>query len=461
MSAGDDRYASAVLALAELDAMEARWGDAVRRLDLIEELVADSDPRMRSAALALRSRVCWLGGSWEEAFAAANGAVSSLAGLPESDQLARALCEALADRDAEEPARGGRALGRGDRRGRPGRRQLRRGERAHQSLHGEGRGGHRTERPEVLDIAKAATAAGAHEEAFRTIVNFVWSAHGHLSVDEIESVATTARAGKLPPPPSIAAYLELSLAGILFVPAGRWAEAQAILDGVDGPGLNASSALVWRTTVGGLALRRGDLAGAEETLGELRELAVASGEPQRIIPMACVVLPWLFVLGRARRASGRRPGNPGCHGGTMARVHSRSTAIVRTLAAAEELELLADITESVRRLSAGVEAGSRALSLIAAEGLTALAADRADEAVGHLSAATARPGCARACLRQCVPEARPCACARSRGQPGRGGGETGGGHVLARCARLRQPVLGIAALRAYARAEAAAGPPQV
>jgi hypothetical protein len=202
-------------------------------------------------------------------------------------------------------------------------------------------------------------------------------------------VATTARAGKLPPPPSIAAYLELSLAGILFVPAGRWAEAQAIIDGVDGPGLNASSALVWRTTVGGLALRRGDLAAAEETLGELRELAVASGEPQRIIPMACVVLPWLHVLGKhdelrevARETldamEGQWPASIALDG------------IVRTLAAAEELELLAGITESVRRLSAGVEAGSRALSLTAAEGLNALAADRAEEAVSHLSAATAR-----------------------------------------------------------------------
>ena len=63
---------------------------------------------------------------------------------------------------------------------------------------------------------------------------------------------------------------------------------------------------------------------------------------------------------------------------------------MRTLAAAGELELLARITESVKRLSAGVEAGSRAISLIAAEGLGALAADRADEAVSHLSAATAR-----------------------------------------------------------------------
>ena len=389
LSAGDDRYASAVLALAELDAMEARWADALRRLDLIEELVADSDPRMLSAALALRSRVCWLGGSWEEAFAAANGAVSALAGLPESDQLARALArrsqiEMLKNRP-EAVEHSVEAIAVADRVG-----DSFAAVNARINLFTARAGaGIGPNVQEVLDIAKAATAAGAHEEAFRTIVNFVWSAHGHLSVDEIESVATAARAGKLPPPPSIAAYLELSLAGILFVPAGRWAEAQAILDGVDGPGLNASSALVWRTTVGGLALRRGDLAGAEETLGELRELAVASGEPQRIIPMACVVLPWLHVSGEhgELRAVARE---------TLDAMEGQWPAsialdgIVRTLAAAEELELLADITESVRRLSAGVEAGSRALSLIAAEGLTALAADRADEAVSHLSAATAR-----------------------------------------------------------------------
>ena len=390
LSAGDDRYASAVLALAELDAMEARWACAPRRLDLIEELVADSDARMRSATLALRSRVCWLGGSWEEAFAAANGAVSALAGLPESDQLARALARrsqiemlknrpeavehsieaiAVADRVGDNfaavnarinlfTARAGAGVGPNVQKG-PRHRQCR-----------DGGGGARRGVPDDRQLGLVVR-------------------HGHLSVDEIESVATTARAGKLPPPPSIAAYLELSLAGILFVPAGRWAEAQAIIDGVDGPGLNASSALVWRTTVGGLALRRGDLAGAEETLGELRELAVASGEPQRIIPMACVVLPWLHVSGEhdelrevARETldamEGQWPASIALDG------------IVRTLAAAEELELLADITESVKRLSAGVEAGSRALSLIAAEGLNALAADRADEAVSHLSAATAR-----------------------------------------------------------------------
>ncbi|HYA09157.1 MAG TPA: adenylate/guanylate cyclase domain-containing protein, partial [Gaiellaceae bacterium] len=91
LDAGDDRRASALLALAELDVAEAHWEDAFERLDTTEQLVGERDPRMRSAVLALRSRVCWINGRWEEALTASNGAVSALVGLAESHQLARAL----------------------------------------------------------------------------------------------------------------------------------------------------------------------------------------------------------------------------------------------------------------------------------------------------------------------------------------------------------------------------------
>src|SRR4029450_9503744 len=56
-----------------------------------ESLLESDDAELRSDALGLRSRVCWLSGRWVEALSSANAAVAALAGLPESPQLARAL----------------------------------------------------------------------------------------------------------------------------------------------------------------------------------------------------------------------------------------------------------------------------------------------------------------------------------------------------------------------------------
>src|SRR5471030_31235 len=91
LAGSDDERASVLLAVAELDATVAHWEDAIDRLATAEQLVRERNPRINSAVLALRSRVCWMSGRWEEAFDAATGAVSALTGLPESDQLARAL----------------------------------------------------------------------------------------------------------------------------------------------------------------------------------------------------------------------------------------------------------------------------------------------------------------------------------------------------------------------------------
>lgn len=389
LAAEDDKRASALLALAELDATEARWESAIERLDLAEQLAAADSPRMRSAVLALRSRVCWMTGRWEEALEAANGAVSALTGLPESDQLARALArrsqiEMLKNRH-EAIEHSLEAIAVADRVG-----DIFANVNARINLFtaraAEGNG---PDADEVLDIVGAAASVGAHEEAYRAIVNFVWSALGFLPVERIESVAAAGRKGRLPPPPIIAAYLELSVAGMLFVPAGRWAEAEAVLDGIDGPALSATSNLLWRPTVGGLALRRGDRAAADESLAELRPLAMASGEPQRIVPMACVVLPWLLISGKLDELRAVAEEVLAAVDGQWPAVLSVD-AVVRTLVAAGELELLAATTDSLRRSASGSHAGRRGISLMAAEGLSALAADRVDEAVSHLSAAIAR-----------------------------------------------------------------------
>jgi class 3 adenylate cyclase/tetratricopeptide (TPR) repeat protein len=388
LAAEDEQRASALLALAEIDTTEARWEDAHERLDTARQLTAAGDPRLRSAVLALQSRVCWMTGRWEAALDASNGAVSALAGLPESRQLARALARrsqiAMLNNRPEAIEYSLEAIAVADRVGDVfanvnGRTNL------FTARSGEGTG---PEADEVLAIVEAAASVGAHEEAYRAIVNFVWSAVGFLPIERIESIASAGRKGRLPPPPIVAAYLQLSIAGMLYLPAGRWAEAEAILEGIDGSGLSASSTLLWLPTVGGLALRRGDRARADASLAELRPLAMASGEPQRIVHMACVVLPWLLSAGKLEElrdvarevlaaVDGRWPASMSVD------------AVARTLAAAEELELLAVFADSLRR-SPGRDAGRLGLSLLAAEGLTALAEGKVNEAVNRLSVAVAR-----------------------------------------------------------------------
>lgn len=176
---------------------------------------------------------------------------------------------------------------------------------------------------------------------------------------------------------------------MLFIPAGRWAETDAILDGIDGPTLSATTALVWRTATGGLAFRRGDSATAEGLLAELASLALASGEPQRIVPMASVVLPWLLQSGKVDELRIVAQDVLAAVDGKWPAVLSVD-AVVRTLAPAGEHELLAAFTGSLTRSARGVHSGRLGTSLMVAEGLRALGDNRPNEAVSHLSAAIAR-----------------------------------------------------------------------
>jgi hypothetical protein len=241
----------------------------------------------------------------------------------------------------------------------------------------------------LLEIVEAAAAVGAHEEVYRAVVNFVWSAVGFISVDRIEAVVASARAGRVPAPPSIAAYLELSIAGMLLVPAGRWAEADAILAVADQAALSSASELLWRTTTGGLALRRGDLRAAGEVLAPLRPLALASGEPQRIIPMASVVLPWLLLTDRRDELrSVAREVIEAIDGQWPALISV--DAFVRTLFAARERDLLDAVAESVKRSAERFESGILTTSAVVAQGLCELAAGKPESAVTSLEAAIER-----------------------------------------------------------------------
>jgi hypothetical protein len=242
---------------------------------------------------------------------------------------------------------------------------------------------------ELFDIVDAAAAVGAHEEVYRAIVNFLWSGLGYLTVERIEAVVTSSREGRVAAPPMIGGYLELSRAAMLYIPAGRWAEADAILARIDGEALSATSDLLWRPTVGGLALRRGDMEAADAALAELRSRAVASGEPQRIVPMAGVVLPWLLASGRRHELRSAAQEVVAVLDGNWPGALSVNP-VVTALFAAEEYELLAVVTAALRRAGGGSHVGRRGTSAIAAEGLDALANERAAEAVDLLSTAVSR-----------------------------------------------------------------------
>jgi len=241
---------------------------------------------------------------------------------------------------------------------------------------------------DIGSIVDAATEAGESEEAYRAIINFIWSATGYLSVDRIELVVSEGRSrlSDVPAPQLIRPYLEVSVAMLLLTPSARWAEADEALAGVR-EGEAGSTRLAYLTVAGGLALRRGDEQTAERLLRELQPLALASGEPQRIIPMAGVVLPWLALtddLEALRSVTDE----------ILAVVHRQwpvvldSVPIVRALAAGGETELLQRTTDSMRE-TPGVSAKLHT-ALTAGEGLLALAGGRPDEAVEKLEAATER-----------------------------------------------------------------------
>jgi len=148
-----------------------------------------------------------------------------------------------------------------------------------------------------------------------------------------------------------------------------------------------STQLSHLTVAGGLAFRRGEAHASKQLLEELRPLALASGEPQRIIPMAGVVLPWLARTGELEELRSLT--------NEILAVADRqwpavldAVPIVRALAAARETELLTRTTDSIREtpdLAANAQT-----ALIAAEGLVALLHGRAGEAVKQLERAAER-----------------------------------------------------------------------
>jgi ATP/maltotriose-dependent transcriptional regulator MalT len=241
----------------------------------------------------------------------------------------------------------------------------------------------------VIEIVDRAVEAGVYEEAYRAVVNFIWSASGYLHLDEIERVIVmqAERAVAVAPPSSIGPYLELSTVFMLWFPAGRWDEVDELMRVPDELATNtATSRLVWLGLVGGMTLRRGDLQAAASPIEELQPKALASGEMQRIVPMACVALPLFHLTGKSDELRALAEEVLTTLDGRWPSVLT-AVPVVRTLAAAGEAELLQRTIDSMRRMPSEIQTAKLGISLTAGEGLLALLQGRADEAVERLTAA--------------------------------------------------------------------------
>jgi tetratricopeptide (TPR) repeat protein len=389
LAVDETRLATAELGLARLDMTEGLNDSALERLEKVESRLGPDDAELRSDALSLRSRVCWLSGRWDEALSSAHAAVAALAGLPESPQLARALArlsqvEMLKQlSESVDHAKEAIAVGRrvGDSFA-----ELNAAINLFTQLAAQGIP---PDPYEIRSIVEAAAEAGEYEEGYRAIINFIWAGAAYLPIDRVELVVaeTRRRLADVPAPGSIGAYLEVSVAMLLQVPSARWADADAILAGIDEDTQAMSTRLALLTVGGGLAFRRGEAQGGKQLLEKLRPLALASGELQRIIPMADVVLPWLARTGELEELRSLT--------NEILAVADRdwpavleAVPVVRALAAARETELLARTTESIRdtpNLAANAQT-----ALITAEGLLALLEGRAGEAAEQLELAIER-----------------------------------------------------------------------
>ena len=386
---GDDgARPHARLALARVHYSQARFEDAIEQLDLIEAELGPADAQLRADMLAWRSRTSWLMGRWAEAFSSATAAVEALEGLPESPQLARALArlsqiEMLKHRvEAIEHAKQAIEVARrvGDAFAEVNARINLFTEHSTRGVAPSGE--------QLLEIVDDALAAGVQEEAHRAIVNFIWSAAGYLTLDEVERVVAEARRRAGEPTVAIALYLELSIGALILLPAGRWDQVEGILERAgDTGGPTATTRLVWLGLSAELAVRRGNLEAAAPLIEELVPTALGSGEAQRIVPMAAFAAPWFAASGRHDELRRLMDDVIGAFDEAWPAVLD-ALPIVRAEAATGDAELLERTLSSMRRAPKESQTGRLGTALTAGNGLLALLRGRPDEAVEALTAAS-------------------------------------------------------------------------
>jgi hypothetical protein len=162
-------------------------------------------------------------------------------------------------------------------------------------------------------------------------------------------------------------------------------EIDVVLAAIEEENLTPTNRLPWLGLTAQLALRRGDVESAGRRVREQHRLAITSGEPQRLVPMACAFLPWAHVAGEPEQLVAVATDVLELVDGRWAGLSALPA--VRALAAAGEVELLTRWSES---LSAASLSGRTGASADAAAGLVALAGGRAAEAVDLLRSSAER-----------------------------------------------------------------------
>jgi class 3 adenylate cyclase/tetratricopeptide (TPR) repeat protein len=354
-----------------------------------DEAAVLDERRLLADSLSWLSRASWITGRWPDALPEATAAVEALEGLPETPQLARALSrlsqlEMLSGLPpAESRAREAIAVARrvGD---------------VHSELNARanlavalGNRGVPLDMAEMRDVLSRAIETGSALEAYRCLVNSLWTAQATMPCDQLETEIAGLREimGPLPGVEGLDVYFDLSYALMVDVPSGRWERLEPLLArqeellAVPVYGVRILS----RDLVGGTAMRRGDLAAAAEPLATMREIATAAGEPQRILPMASVVMPYAALTEDRDVLREVTETVLGTTGRDWAQL--TTTAIPRALAAARETELLVRVTEAFRLKAREVDAPRITISADVADGFVALADGRAEAAVEQLGAA--------------------------------------------------------------------------
>lgn len=304
------------------------------------------DPTLRADALGWKARASWLSGSWRDAIESSQDAVATLEGLAESAELARALARLsqiqMLRALPEAAGTASRAIEVARRTG-----ELTAEANARTNLFtARSASGVMPSTGELGEIIDVALAAGAHAEAARAVVNYLWSAALLGALEPVERLVENAisRLGLGFAAEGYEQYVHLSLAALVYVPAGRWREADDVLE-IGEIARSVSVRLVWLWLVTGLALRRGELDITDRYLPEFRETALASEEPQRILPMASVAMSRALLAGDPEAASELADIVLGLRIQTLT-LSAATIPICRVLAATEDqrrLEKLIDI----------------------------------------------------------------------------------------------------------------------
>jgi class 3 adenylate cyclase len=394
-----------LIALARYDVARLSYEEAVARLQAARSLAARvGDPLLEADVLAWLNRMCWLAGRWDEAVAAADEGVQLLAGLPESPQFARALARRSqldmlrGNADGESHAEEAILVAR-----RVGDAFAEVNARINLSTIRASRG-IEPDPDEIQSMLDAALGSGHWDEAYRGVINYIWSAASYVAIPDLEA-AVAAGADRLAGGHGIefdsyAKYLALSRARFLWIPSGRW---DRIEDELDAPGIAAAggSRLVLLEILAGMAVRRGDLATADRLLPEFIADAIASREPQRIVPMAGVVLPRAALAGDGETVRAVTETLLTAFDGRLQLTTIASAAIPRALFQAGEFALLRRLDEvmlheaTMGRCARAVQlAGSGLLALSAGDAGTALSLLREAVEIEHQRGAHYAAACA-------------------------------------------------------------------